>query len=417
VSADRLADLPHVHGGAMNTREVVITGWGAIGPWGAGVDAVRAALERGAVPRTAVDRAAGLHRRGGARLAGVCRDGDISGLVPPAQARRMSHPSKLAVAALTLALRDSGLEAAHPSFAETGTAIATAFGPSSFTERLLHSIFHVAPDQASPAVFTESVASAAASQVALAARALGPNLTITQRESGGLQAIGDAAAWIRRGRAGQMLAGSVEEMTPMLHAVLDRFGALARGDEIARPFDAARDGMFACEGSFVAVLEDRLRARARGARELAVVTAAIAAFDPSATPIDWGTGGAGLGDELAAGLSRQGIAPASIDLVVSGANGARRGDALEAATLRRAFGGSPPPVVTPKGALGEYGGGHLAGALLALEGGAWPAPWFAAADPALGIAPSERFATPRRLLASALSAGGAATWLVLDRPA
>ena len=48
----------------------------------------------------------------------------------------------------------------------------------------------------------------------------------------------------------------------MLHAVLDRFGALARGDEIARPFDAARDGMFACEGSFVAVLEDRLRARA-----------------------------------------------------------------------------------------------------------------------------------------------------------
>jgi 3-oxoacyl-(acyl-carrier-protein) synthase len=399
------------------TREVVVTGWGAVGPWGAGVEAVRAALERGAVPRSTVDLVAGVHRRGGARLAGPCRDADLAGLVSPAQARRMSQPSKLAVAALTLALREAGLEKTDPLFAETGVALATAFGPSSFTEKLLQSIFHLAPDQASPAVFTESVASAAASQVALAARALGPNLTITQRESGGLQALGDAAAWIRRGRAGSMLAGAVEELTPLLHAVLGRFGALARGDEIARPFDAARDGFFACEGSVVAMLEDRDRARARGAREVAVVRASIVAFDPTATPIDWGRGGAALGSELAAGLARQGIAPSTIELVVCGANGARRGDAAEAEALQRAFEGALPPVVTPKGALGEYGGGHLAAAFLSLDGGSWPAPWFATPDRALGIVPAERFAAPRRVLVSALSAGGAAAWLVLDRPA
>jgi hypothetical protein len=90
----------------------------------------------------------------------------------------------------------------------------------------------------------------------------------------------------------------------------------------------------------------------------------------------------------------------SIDLVVSGANGARSGDALEAACLSTLFGAvPPPPIVAPKGVLGEYGGGLIAAALLSLDG-AYPR-----ACPA-----------PRRILVSSLAAGGSAAWLVLDRP-
>lgn len=380
--------------------EVVVTGLGVVGPWGAGSAATREALERGSIPRSSVDRSAGFHRRGGATLAGLCREADLAGLLPPAQARRMSQPSKLAVAATTLALREAGLQAGGDEFATTGVTVSTAFGPSSFTERLLHAIFHLGPDQASPAVFTESVASAAASQVALSTRALGPNLTVTQRESGALQAIGDAAAWVRRGRAERMLAGSVEEMTPLLHAVLDRFGALATGDEIRRPFDGERNGLFACEGAAMVVLESAAGAVARGATIRARVRAFVAAFDPTASPIDWGSGGAELAHQLRSELDRLGVPLNSIDLVVSGANGARRGDALEAACLNTLFGAlAPPPIVAPKGVLGEYGGGLIAAALLSLDGA------FARACP-----------SPRRILVSSLAAGGSAAWLVLDRP-
>ena len=396
---------------------VVVTGLGVLGPWGAGSAATRQALEGGSIPRSTIERSAGYHRRGGATLAGLCRGSDLEGLLQPAQARRMSQPSKLAVGAAMLALRQAGLASGEADFAATGIAMATAFGPSSFTERLLHAIFHLGPEQASPAVFTESVASAAASQVALATRALGPNLTVTQRESGALQAVGDAAAWVRRGRVERMLAGAVEEMTPLLHAVLDRFGALARGEEIARPFDADRDGLFACEGAGVVVLESAASAARRGAVGLATVRAFVAAFDPTATPIDWGTGGTELASQLRAGLDRQGVPLDSIDLVVSGANGARSGDALEGSSLLALFGDSElPGVLAPKGVLGEYGGGLLAAAILAFAGGHWPAVWFRAPDPRLGILPAERFAPPRRILVSSLAAGGSAAWLVLDAP-
>ena len=380
---------------------------------------MRSALEQGTTARSEVDRSGGYHAAGGARTAGFCRPDDIAAWVRPAQARRMSHPSKLAVAASAMAGQDAGLEFGGIELQRSGVAVATSFGPSSFTERLLDAIFRLGPEQASPAVFTEAVASAAASQVAIAAGALGPNLTITQREAGALQAVGDAAAWIERGRAERMLAGTVEEMTPLLHAILGRFRALSRG--VASPLDRRRDGMWVAEGSTMLVLEPLTTATQRGARPRALVAARIAAFDATAPPLDWGDGAEGLARELENGLERAGVTKASIDLVVSGANGSRRGDALEAAVLSRTFAGfksigSVPPVVTPKGALGEYGGGFLAAAVLALEGGRWLAPWFAAVDPELGLAPVEEFAAPRRVLVSSLAAGGAAAWLVLDAP-
>ena len=402
---------------------VVVTGLGVIGPFGAGRAPLLAGLQAGAPRLAEVDRGAGYHRPGGARLAALADLSGLGALVPPALSRRMSPPARMAVAAMQLALSDAGL-GEGTDHAATGIVTGTAFGPAWVTEQLLRQIFERGPDQASPALFTESVASASAAQMAMAIRARGPNQTLTQREASDLLALGAAAQWIRDGRAERVLVGVVEESVPVLHALLDRFRALARADrfgpERSRPFDRHRNGMMAAEGAAVAVLESTAGAASRGARPICRLIAHGAAFDPSAEAHNWGRGEAGLGRSLRRFLDRAGSVPGEIDLIVSGASGSRLGDRLEALTLKTAWEARPlPPVVAPKGTLGEYGGGFLAAALLAASGESpGPTAGFTAVDPELDLVPwtGGELGAPRLSLLTALASGGAAAWALVSPP-
>jgi 3-oxoacyl-(acyl-carrier-protein) synthase len=280
------------------------------------------------------------------------------------------------------------------------------------------------PEAATPFLFAECVANAPAAQVGIACRAVGPNVTITQREAGLLLALGRAADEVASGRSARALAGGVEECPPMVHAVLDRFGALARPDregrEVARPFDLRRDGFVVGEGAAVAVMEPEEAAVRRGARLRARVRATGGGFDATATRVSWGRGERTLARALLRMLARAGLRTRDIDLVVSGASGSRAGDRLEALTLREAWGQAPlPPVVAPKAVTGEYGGNFMAAAVLALEGAPLAAvPGFSEVDPELGLLPHPGGALPdvRRVLVTSLAAGGAAAWAVLERP-
>jgi 3-oxoacyl-(acyl-carrier-protein) synthase len=412
---------------------LLVTGLGTVGAFGSSAESLERALAAAAPPLTEVDRSAAYHLPESARQACLVFAAGVSlaGWLSPGEARRMSPPSKLAVAAARMALRGASLgEPSSPRNAAadaTATVIATAFGPSSNSEGLLRQILLESPESASPFLFTESVANAPAAQIAIAARAHGPSVTICQREAGPLLAVGQAAAAIAAGKAPRALTGSVDEMSPLLHALLDRFGALARSDtpgedEAARPFDRRRSGFLAGEGATVLVIESEESARERGAAPLARVLAWGSAFDPTATATGWGRGHEGLARGLRRALGRAGLAPADIDLVVSGASGARQGDRLEALTLRCAFCGSGrpmPPVFAPKAVTGEYGGGILGAAVLAAGGARFgPTAGFDEPDPELGLVPYDGspLPPPSTVLVTSLAAGGAAAWLVFGKP-
>ena len=107
----------------------------------------------------------------------------------------------------------------------------------------------------------------------------GPVMAVMTACSAGTQAIGDAARWIRRGRADVVVAGGADsELYPMGVASFCLLGALSRRcDEpiaASRPFDRERDGFVIGEGAGVLVLEEREHALRRGAR----VRAEIAGF-------------------------------------------------------------------------------------------------------------------------------------------
>ena len=403
---------------------IAITGLGVIGAAGPGGPALAAALAAGRPLLSPVDRDAGYHEDGSARQAALVGPLNTGDWIPPLAARRMSPPSRHAVIAAVMALEQAGLAAEAPALVEGGVALATAFGPVSHTERLLRQIESEGPAAASPALFTECVANAPAAQLAIRFGLHGPNYAIGAREAGALMAVGRAATDIREGRVGLALAGAVDELTPLLHSILDRFHALARErnglDERARPFDRLRNGFVAAEGAAVLVLEERGAAAARRAAILAWVRAWGQAFDWTASRNGWGTGAAALARTLRADLARHDLEPGSIDLIVSGASGSVAGDRLEARMLHALWNGVPlPPVVTPKAVTGEYGGGFLASAVLAASGATFDGgPGFERPDPELWIVPADRtaFRAARRLLVTSVAAGGTASWLVLERP-
>jgi 3-oxoacyl-[acyl-carrier-protein] synthase II len=390
---------------------------------GAGRGAVAANLAEGRPRLLPVDTAGGFHGTRTARLAALAQQVDVSPWIAPAKARRLSWPSRHAVASAEMAIADAGLDRTTLRPRNAAVVLATAFGTARFAEQIVREILLQGPEAASPFLFSESVANAPAAQVALALDAPGANVAVAQREAGPLQAVGLAARELRRGRSSLALAGCCEEINPLVHALLGRFRALAEPDadgaEVARPFDARRNGVLAAEGATVLVLERADEAEARGARPLARLVAWENAFDPTAPSHGWGTGGASLAERLSAGLERQGIAPASIDRVVSGAGGAVAGDRLEAEVLRAIFRERVPPVLAPKAVTGEHAGGHLVAAVLAAAGApAWATAGVTTPDPALGVVPHDGSPLPaaRRVLVTALAAGGAASWLVLDAP-
>jgi 3-oxoacyl-(acyl-carrier-protein) synthase len=439
-------------------REVVITALGTAGAHGCGRAGLERALAAGAPPpATEVDRGAGFHQAGGSRRALLTPIASLARWVPAAEARRMGPPSRLAVAATRMALAESGLSPALLAGPGTAVVMSTAFGPTSWSEALLRQILLDSPESASPYLFTESVANAPAAQIAIACGARGANVTLCQREAGPLLAVARGAAEVAAGRAERVLVGAVDELSPLLHAMLDRFGALARprsgaardcrrrdqegprtavageapgeapseapedAGEVGRPFDRRRAGVMAADGATVLLLETAAAAARGGRQPLARIRAWGSAFDPSAPPTGWGGGGEALGRALGRLLARRGAQ--AIDRIASGASGSRAGDLLEARVLRAAWGAAElPPVLAPKGVTGEYGGGFLAAAVLAAAGvpgvAAAPTAGFGKPDPGLGVSPHDGspLPPPRALLASSLAAGGAAAWLVLGGP-
>ncbi len=396
------------------SRDVVVTGVGCLGGFGLGDGALARALAAGAPCASDVDRGSGYHRRGSATRAASCAELDLSPWLSPQQSRRMSDVSRYAVAAARMAVDDAGI--GDVAGDRTAIVLATAFGPGSFTEQLARQILEKGGKAASPFLFTDSVANAPAGQVAIDLGARGPNLTICQHEAGPLLALAQGADELRAGRADVCLAGAVDEMKPLVHALLDRFRALVRpatDGELPRPFDVRRAGVLAGEGATVLVLEVDEAARARGARVLARVGPTLRAFDPTA-------GRAGFGRDphaLAATLRERFAAQlAEVDTVVSGAAGSRRGDALDAAVLRAAL-PRLPRVVAPKAVTGEYGGGTLASALLALRGAEFARPPACdRPDPGLGITLHGGDVAAQRVLLTAHAAGGVATWSILELP-
>src|SRR5262249_47038615 len=145
--------------------------------------------------------------------------------IPAMKARRLDRGSQFALIACAQAIAEAGYRIADDPEAigiAMGTGSAGAGGPPDS----LRVLSPQPPGAPPPFHFPNTVANAPASQTSIELKIYGPNVTITQKDPSGLNALLFSALALSSGRAKAMLAGAVDEWNPFYAMGFDRVGAL-----------------------------------------------------------------------------------------------------------------------------------------------------------------------------------------------
>jgi 3-oxoacyl-[acyl-carrier-protein] synthase II len=258
---------------------VVITGMGAVSPNGVGKQAFCRAVLAGT---------SGVKRIG--RFDASSLPVQIAGEIPEfdelawMEARERKHVSRvvpLALAASAEAIRDAQLDPAAMSIEEKreiGVILGTGGGAQEFSEeqyRLWHS-GHV--KQVSIFSIPSGTMGTIPSELSMRFGFRGYSHVVTAGCTSSTDAIGYAYQHIQAGVQPMFLVGGVDStITPGIIKGYTLLRALTQSwnhapERASRPFSADRDGFVLAEGSWMFVIEEYERARARNARIYAEIT-------------------------------------------------------------------------------------------------------------------------------------------------
>jgi 3-oxoacyl-[acyl-carrier-protein] synthase II len=319
-------------------RRVVVTGLGAVSPYGIGVKAYWSGLASGACAL----RPLSVIETDGFR----CR---IGGEVPEtvAGSARRTRADRFALAAAEEALSDAGLAAGER---EEAALIVGAVGGG----MLEAEEWYWAPSRGDDARLVPAVRSvlpcAHADTLAARLRVCGPRHTVVTACSSGAVAVAEAAALIADGVVDVALAGGVDSITRICFM---GFNALKLLDPApCRPFDRDRRGMSIGEGAGFLVLEDAALARARGARvyaELAGYGMTTDAYHITAPEPE----GDGMVRAIRAALRAAREQPKAVQYANAHGTGTPQNDRVEARALERVFGEGALLVSSTKSMIGH----------------------------------------------------------------
>lgn len=347
-------------------RRVVITGLGAVTPFGAGVRVLWEALCAGRSAVRTVSRFPTERLR--VRIAAEVPEAALPAPSGGHDTKRMDRFTRFALAAAGEAWSDARLGACPLDPYAAGAVIGSSHGGEETVFDGVRALVQCEASRLSPWLISRMLANMAAAQVAIRLGLRGPSFAVASACATGAHAIGEAAEIIRRGDADVMVAGASEAcITPLTLAGDAAAGALStRNDDPARasrPFDVDRDGFVVGEGAAVVVLEERRHAIARGAHVYAELTGYAATTDALHETRPDGEG-AHVAEAIHRALEKARLEPADLGAVFAHATGTPLGDRAEAAALRLALGDALPqvPITAVKGALG-----HLMGAAGAVQ--------------------------------------------------
>ena len=414
-------------GRGHGARRVVITGLGTLNPLGNDVAATWAAVRAGRSgigPITLFDATDYQ-----TRIAGEVKGFDPVARFGRKDARRMARQTQLALGAADEALADAGLKDAPIDRQRTGVIVGSGMGALDPVHEAANTLRDRGPARVSPFFVPMMLADTPSAQISITYGLTGPNLAVYTACATGNNALGEAAATIRRGAADLMLAGGTEAcILPLALAGFNAMGAIStRNDEperASRPFDAGRDGFVVSEGAAVLVLEEREHAIARGA----IIYGELLGYGTSADayhitmPSEAGEGAA---ESMRAALRDAGLETTDIDYINAHGTSTPLNDQAETAAIKRLFGEKAYaiPVSSTKSMTGHLlGAGGALEAIICLlamrEGLVPPTINYDQPDPAcdLDYAPnSPRAAELNVVMSNAFGLGGHNATLILGR--
>jgi 3-oxoacyl-[acyl-carrier-protein] synthase II len=330
----------------MVSRDVVITGRGAVTSIGEGADAFLDALY--------------ARRSGIADGLGPCADFDPEVAMTAKEARRSDRFTHLGVVAAEQAAAEAGLpDGVEPE--RFGVLMGSAVGGLESVERECRNWLEKGDRGVSPLFVTMMMPNAAAGTIAMRLGARGPGFSLASACSTGAHAIGEAARMVARGEADVVLAGGTEAtLNGLTIAAFKSLGALSKAG-ISRPFDARRDGFVMGEGAGAFVLEAEEHAKARGAKVYGRLVGYAATNDAfHITEPD--REGRGATSAMQNALRDAEAQPGDVGYVNAHGTSTPYNDKVETLALHNVFNGSAPPVSSTKSAIG-----HLLGAAGAVE--------------------------------------------------
>jgi beta-ketoacyl-acyl-carrier-protein synthase II len=259
----------------MEKPRVVITGLGAITALGCSVPELWDGLINGrsGIRRITMFDPSDLP----CQIAGEVPDFDSKVYMPAKEARRISRSAQIGFASAVQAFEDAGYNGTVPDPERTGVVFGTAVGGLEHMVDGINVYNEKGIERVNPFVIPGGIPNISAFLISQRFQCLGPNATLVTACATGTQTVGEAAAYIQRGKADVMIAGGTEALVKDFSiAGFSAMRALPVNynhdpTRASRPFDIDREGFVFSEGSAALVLERREHALNRGAEIYAEV--------------------------------------------------------------------------------------------------------------------------------------------------
>lgn len=353
----------------MDKRRVVITGLGAVTPFGVGVDKFWDSLKAG---KSGISTSESIDiSKHVVKISGEVKDFKPEDYMEPKAAKKMDRFIQFAMVAADEAIKDAKLEEVKDIDPyRIGVIVSSAAGGFKTFEENHIRIIEKGPNKCSPFTVPMMIVNMPSGNISMKYGFKGINKVVVSACATGSHSIGDAFRAIQFGDADIMVAGGAE--ATICDVGVGAFSAARtlsrRNDEpqrASRPYDKDRDGFVMSEGAGVLILEEYEHAKKRGAKIYAEIVGygqTADAYDVVAPAPD----GAGAIKAMEFALKDAGLKPTDIQYINTHGTSTGLGDKAESKAVAHVFGDrkqNPDLFVTSTKSMH----GHMLGATGAAE--------------------------------------------------
>lgn len=352
----------------MDKRRVVITGLGAVTPFGVGVDKFWESLKEG---KSGISTSESIDiSKHVVKISGEVKDFHPEEYMDAKEAKKMDRFIQFAMVAADEAIKDSKLDMEKEDPYKVGVIVSSAAGGFRTFEENHMRIIQKGPNKCSPFTVPMMIVNMPSGRISMKYGFKGINKVVVSACATGSHSIGDAFRAIQYGDADVMVAGGAE--ATICDVGVGAFSAARtlskRNDEpqrASRPYDKDRDGFVMSEGAGVLILEEYEHAKKRGAH----IYAEVAGYGQTADAYDIvapAPDGSGAIHSMEFALEDAGMKPSEVQYINTHGTSTGLGDKAESHAVAKVFGDrkvNPSLYVTSTKSMH----GHMLGATGAAE--------------------------------------------------
>lgn len=353
----------------MDKRRVVITGLGAVTPFGVGVDKFWESLKAGK-SGIATSESINIDKHV-VKISGEVKGFNPEDYMDAKEAKKMDRFIQFAMVAADEAVKDAKLDDLKDIDPyRVGVIVSSAAGGFKTFEENHIRIIEKGPNKCSPFTVPMMIVNMPSGRISMKYGFKGVNKVVVSACATGSHSVGDAFRSIQYGDADIMVAGGAE--ATICDVGVGAFSAARtlskRNDEpqrASRPYDKDRDGFVMAEGAGVLILEEYEHAKKRGAHIYAEIVGygqTADAYDIVAPAPD----GEGAIHSMQFALKDAGMKPEEIQYINTHGTSTGLGDKAESHAVAKVFGDrktNPNLYVTSTKSMH----GHMLGATGAAE--------------------------------------------------